>query len=935
MYVITKINIIIFHFLIVLSHAISGQSAHVSSCSSDQQCMDIIDEKNNVKDSQTSVLKYVLDNGFTVLVKPVDTQQDIAIELYIRVGAKHEESNQKGIAHLIEHMLFKGTEKLSESDIWLISDKLAGGFNAFTSHDFTKMVCSFPISAWRIALPILADCMSTCAFKQDHLNSELKTVVQELKMYQNDFSRTLMHAMMSSMYVEHPYRYPVVGYKQNIWNADVEMLKTFYQKHYIPSNAMLVVVGNVNPDEVFNLAQIHFGSLKNNQLYIQPDFYLTKDLKTQKVVIYRDVAKPIVQLAFMIPGLREKQDMIMEIVQALLIEGKTSRLYKKLIDSQLVDSLDGWNLERFESDIFFISFQPSQESYCETIIKIILNEFENIAQQGCSHSELKKIFKTFLSRFYSYMECNKGLASAIGQYYLATNDENYIYHQQEHYHLKKNVDFQALNETIKEFVGNHFRLALMHEGYVLPIPFGEQEYWNKLQQRSDEEDSRILSGKIRNSSLEPGSYVHTIEDAAHTDFVSPNPHVMSLKNGIKVISYHTDAVPKIEMQLLFKDVLPRHLKGKHEIISCLSALLHKIRTKKRSADDLDLLFENSGIDIDFSVQGLSASLISDDLEYALPLLFEMTTDCCFDEETLAKVKTELISSYEASFDDEEAMAWTLSTSTVYHRVHDSSHEEFFAAKMKRVTLDDINEAYNELITPDGAKIIIVGNIGNQQKLYELLNKEFGSWQGSLLPEPQCDAVQRAEPTLKTYYIERDQLNLMLVGPSISRTDPDYEALLLYDRHLNSRLFSLRERTGAFYTIHGSIMFIQGWERGISFIKTLISLDSLNEVRKLFSTFIQDDIEAFTEEDLKLAKKTRLKEREQLYVNNGELIHTFNWLDTYDLPFSYLDTLDEKFKHITVEDVKNAVKRVFDVTLLSNILVGRVGERDTCFEQSLN
>ena len=168
--------------------------------------------------SNFKVQKKVLKNGLTVLV----LENHLSLKFHHSYGMvldqKMKSLSQKGIAHFIEHMIFKGTEKLSESDINLITHKLSGTCNAFTSYDYTGYLFDFPASVWQEALPIMADCMRNCTFKQQFLNSEVKAVIQELKMYNDDYGSTLIEKMISTIFLDHPYHHPIIGYKYDLWS---------------------------------------------------------------------------------------------------------------------------------------------------------------------------------------------------------------------------------------------------------------------------------------------------------------------------------------------------------------------------------------------------------------------------------------------------------------------------------------------------------------------------------------------------------------------------------------------------------------------------------------------------------------------------------------------------------------------------------------------
>jgi zinc protease len=179
--------------------------------------------KQFVKDDNF-VIKKVLPNGMTVLVRAVHTIPKVSIQLWYNVGSKDEMTGEKGIAHLIEHMIFKGTQgkdslNMSEVDINTIAHKLSGNSNAFTAQDFTGYRFDFPTHHWKEALPIMADSMRHAAFKDELLNSEMKAVIQELKMRRDRYSIDLIENLMSTIFADHPYHYPIIGFKQDLWNV--------------------------------------------------------------------------------------------------------------------------------------------------------------------------------------------------------------------------------------------------------------------------------------------------------------------------------------------------------------------------------------------------------------------------------------------------------------------------------------------------------------------------------------------------------------------------------------------------------------------------------------------------------------------------------------------------------------------------------------------
>ena len=227
---------------------------------------------------QKNVFTYTLKNGLNVLIRPSHHVPKVSVQLWYNVGSKDEKSGEKGLAHLIEHMIFKGTEKLSESDINMITHKLSGSCNAFTSYDYTGYLFNFPSHHWHEALPIMSDCMKNCTFKEELLNSELKAVIQELKMYKDSFSSCLVEELVTQAFPGHPYQSPIIGYKHDLFNVTREDLLRFYQKHYIPNNATLIIVGDVDPSEAIKEVEKNFSKIESNFDYKKDKFYIKKDL---------------------------------------------------------------------------------------------------------------------------------------------------------------------------------------------------------------------------------------------------------------------------------------------------------------------------------------------------------------------------------------------------------------------------------------------------------------------------------------------------------------------------------------------------------------------------------------------------------------------------------------------------------------------------------
>ena len=378
-----------------------------------------------MKDSKTGedmssknvfVKKKVLDNGLTILVREVHNIPKVSIQVFYNIGSKDEKIGEKGIAHLIEHMVFKGTKKLSETDINAAMHKLSGNSNAFTSYDYTGYMFNMPTQHWQEALPIIAECMTNCTFKDDLLNSEMKAVIQEMKMGKDEYFRYLAFELLTLIFPDHPYHYPLIGHKQDLWSVRGKDLLDFYKKHYVPNNAVLIVVGDVKAESVFELAQKYFGDIPLKSEYKKEKYYHNKDIVSKSITLYRDIKQPLSIFAFVIPGMADKNMHVSDAAELVLGKGKGSRLYRKLVDTlNLATYVSADSMRLFDHGIFYIIVEPKDEDSMGKIKSEIINEIKNIAKNGITDKEIERAIKQSKMSYYSNLENIQSQAYDIGK----------------------------------------------------------------------------------------------------------------------------------------------------------------------------------------------------------------------------------------------------------------------------------------------------------------------------------------------------------------------------------------------------------------------------------------------------------------------------------------------------------------------------------------
>ena len=883
---------------------------------------------DEMQKNETFVHKKVLANGMTVLVRPVHTLPKVSLQIWYNVGSKDEKTGERGIAHLIEHMIFKGTKQLSESDINIITHMLSGSTNAFTSYDYTGYLFNFPVQHWHEALPILADCMQNVSFKDDHLNSEMKAVIQELKMNRDNYQRSLVMELIAAIFPDHPYHYTVIGFKQDLFDVHADRLRAFYKKHYWPNNATLVIVGDVEPDDAFALAKKYFEHIPANKNYKKEEFYFNKDIVSHGVTLYRDIQQPFAVAAYIIPGADKKNEHLVDVLTLILGAGKGSRLYRKIVDElNLATSLSAFPFLLFEHGIFMIAFEPKDLADIPVIQQIIQDEIDSIIKDGLTDLEYERALKQARMNYYGLLESIETQAREIGKNYLATGDENYAFHFLDK--PKKDAEIE-----IKKLLKDHFKKSVMHTGVILPLNEEEKNDWAELQKKSDAYDTKFLEARKRSTPIEPPLYAKKIkvQEATHFDF--PKYETFTLSNGIKVLYYNNPSTPKINLILELKarpyydsDELPG-------LYSFMAAVLTE-GTKKYTANQLADELESRGMSLSAVAGTVVMSMLSTDLEKGLELLEEILVNPRFDEKEIEKVREQILSEIKNFWDDPRRFSSLLVSQEIYKGHPYGKNVLGTEESIKKITKKDLIQFHKKYITPSEARLSVVGDIGAYD-LKSVLDKTLGKWNGPKVESIQFPPLAKIKPCEKVHAINRDQAVLSFAGLSVDRLNPDFDKLLLFDQifgggalgSLHSKLFQLREQSGLFYGISGSLVSGSGEQPGMVVVKTMVSLDRLNEAEKAIKDVISKAVDEVTQEEFVEAKHAIVNSIVNNFATNHGIAAVFLGLDKYNFPKDYYDTRAEKLSLITLDQMKEAVKKVLRNDSMFTLRVGRLGQNKT-------
>jgi len=362
------------------------------------------------------VRRTVLDNGLVVLTKEVHTSPIVTSMIWYRVGSRNEELGQTGKSHFLEHMLFKGTDRFKKGQIDLITLKNGGGNNAFTSHDFTAYYFNFASDRWDIALEIEADRMVSCAFDPEEFEAEKKVVIEELNTGLDSPWGSLMQEEEAVAFKVHPYRNPIVGWLQDVERATVEQQQAYYRRYYRPNNAILVLTGDFDSDQVLEKVVRAFGSIPAGPP--PPPMLLAEPpQRGERRLIVRWRSKvPRLAVAYHVPQIAQADSYALQLLAVILSEGKSSRLYQLLVErEQSVTFVSAEYGEAKDPTLFHIRAEARGDRSIEEIETCIYGELERIVAAGVTQHEVDRAKHQIEAHFILSRERTLDQAILLGQ----------------------------------------------------------------------------------------------------------------------------------------------------------------------------------------------------------------------------------------------------------------------------------------------------------------------------------------------------------------------------------------------------------------------------------------------------------------------------------------------------------------------------------------
>jgi zinc protease len=879
-----------------------------------------------------------LDNGLTIISLEDFSCPIVAVQVWYHVGSKDEDPERQGFAHMFEHMMFRGTDRLGTEEHFKFVRRAGGDCNAYTSFDQTVYVNDLPSNQLELALWLESERMAFLKIDQDGFNTEEKVVEEERRMGLNRPYGTVLEKLLAEVYKHHPYRWSTIGNIPHLREATIDELQGFWDKFYVPNNATLVVVGAAKHAEVQALAKKYFGWIPRCPEPPRITIKEPEQKETKSVTIPEDKGPlPILGVLYRTVPNSHPDQVALDVLMGVLGGGESSRLYVEAVKEKKIAQVAMAGAFGLEQDGLagaggvLLPVVGKKKELMQTIKRHV----KRITDEPISEAELSKMKNQMRRGEIQGALTISGKASQLGQYAVLWGDAEEINRRIDEIDAVKIDDVQRV---AKKYLKKEHRLSVLIEpsvGGMIKSMFGSGYDEGTAAEKSTTQASQAAENRVakrtgpKAAAVRPETFPEKPPVAKLLEDIPETPYSeKTLPNGLKVVAVSNYEVPMVWTRLGIKS--GAWTEEKPGMAVATMGMLTK-GTKTRNAKQLAETLESNAIELngsaDMDTAMVYASAMLPQLDLAMQLLVDVIQNPTFPQDEFDILQQQrkmglMVQVKTPEYLAERELRQRMFGKHPYARTEDGEMED-----LDKVKTDDLKAWWARHLRPDNAVMYVAGDI-KADKAFELVEKHLGGWkvEGEFEP-PTLPPVPEKQKT-HIYIVDRPgsvQSQIRIGHLGITRQDRGYfvSRVLgqIFGGSFNSRLNkAIRVEKGLTYGAGGGFgpRRFAGTFRASTFTKTPSTAEAvrviLNEIDKIRS-------EAVTPEELS-DTKTYITgsfpgDRETPMAVIGDL-----WMiETQGLPKDHLRQYLAGVKAATDEGVIATAKRLMDPEHLIIVVVG--------------
>ena len=869
------------------------------------------------------VKEYSLNNGLKVLLIPDASQSNMVVNIVYNVGSRHEGYGEKGMAHLLEHMLFKSTKNLGDIKKKL-SDK-GGSANGTTWLDRTNYYEVFPSTdenlKWSVEME--ADRMINATILQTDLDKEFSVVRNEFEIGENNPDGVLQERILSTAYLWHNYGNSTIGSKEDIERVKANTLRVFYEKYYQPDNATLIIAGKFDEQKALQYIGQYFGAIAKPKRVLNKTYTIEPAQDGEKYVeLKRAGDSKNVGALYHTAAYVDKDYAAIDALGEILTSDPSGYLYKALVETQKVSSIYFWQPTTRDASFMYFGVAVPNDKDVVATKDLVRTELDKIASTKYTDEDVNRAKAKLIKQIEGVK--NNTISFAInlteiigaGDYRLG-----FLYRDAIENLTKEDIQrvaeryFRSNNRTIGIFVPSK------DEQRVKPSEYTDEQlaaFTKDYKGKALEKETAAFEASIKN--LKQNFVEGKLSNGAKYGLIKKE-----IKGG------------KVQASFKFPVSNEKDLAGKTNTGAILAQLLKtgtKTKTKEQISDRLDQL--KSSLSFNYSGQNLTVNIntYKESFKEVMEILGDLLVNSTFPQNELTKTINEYNTYLESSLNDPQAVAFV----QVSKQTEEYAKESIFYTSTvqeqidayKKIKQSEIVDFYNNILGGNNGFGSVVGDL-DAKTTGEILENTFGKWNSKskyVMAQPTFFETKK----LDKEFITPDKENAVAMGKisfKMNLKSPDYPAFVMANEMLGSGGFltaripmRLREKEGISYGAG-------------SFINVPVTNDVaywlyyafLNPTKKsAVETAAKEEIskalkDGFTAEELKSNLTSWLNERKTRLGNDGTLIALTNSYLQYGTPLEDYDTLESKVKALKIEEINAVLKKYISLDKMTSIYAG--------------
>lgn len=892
----------------------------------------------NPEDKQVKIdyEKYKLANGLDVILHVDRSDPIIALAVQYHVGSNREVPGRTGFAHLFEHMMFQRSENVPEDQFFKLIQDAGGTLNGGTSYDATTYYEVVPDNALEKILWMESDRMGfmiNTVTKKSFAVQQNVVQNEKRQSYDNRPYGFTQEVVAKNLYpAGHPYSWTVIGEMEDLFNAQVDDVKAFHQKFYVPNNATLVLAGDFDVTEAKKLIEKYFGEIPSGNEVKDPSPVPVTLEKTKKVY-HEDNFARAPQLRMIWPTVEQYSDdsYPLDYLGQLLSQGKKAPLYKVLEkEKKLTTSQNAYNSSLEITGSFSVNVTANDGVSLADVEKSVFEAFQMFEKEGFTDDDVERIKAGLETQFYNGISSILGKSFQLASYNEYAGDPSYYKTDIEKMKaVTKDDILRVYNKYIKDkpYLATSFvpkgQLSLVAEGSA-DAGVKEEDINNATQVEIENMDE----GPIPQT---PSSFNRKIipVDGPDPSVTLPVIWEEKLTDGMRVLGIENDELPLVQFTIVMKGghyLDPLDKAGSALLLADLMMEGTKNKTPLEMEEEIERLGASINISASATDFSISANTLARNYDKTLALVEEMLLEPRWDEEEFALAKSRLQNRLLRAKADPNALARDEFMKLVYGPEHIFSIDrQGNETTVAGIGIEDLKKYYETNFSPSVACFHVAGDI-NKEKVISSLKNLDRKWTAKEIAFPVY-SVPGSPAASKIYFVDVPGAKQSVINIgclSLSRNDEDFYPATVMNMKLGGSFngnvnLVLREEKGFTYGARTGFSgsYIPGTFSASSSVRSSATLESVQIFKRLMEEYRQ----GIPEEDLTFTRNSINKSRARDFETIGAKLRMLQEISMYNLPFDYIHQQEKIVSDMTLDQHKALAQKYIDPNRMYYVIAG--------------